>query len=108
MGRVGLRGPALPSSSRHDGIIGRRLTVSQNTGVVIDTPEAMEHFRMANAIMRLRFETKTGMSSSRGSTLQFVRREYGIIAGTKKKALALMEQKYLDTYGWEYGKKEEA
>ena len=84
--------------------------MSDNNGVTIDTPEGIAHFQMANAIARLRFETKTGMNSSRGSTLQFVRQQYGIIAGTKKKALRLMEQKYFDTYGWEYGtkKKEEA
>ena len=81
--------------------------MSEDKGIVIDTPEAMEHFRMATAIARLRFETRTGMNSSRGSTLQFVRQQFGIIAGTKKKALRLMEQKYLDTYGWEYGTKKE-
>lgn len=79
--------------------------MSQDTGVTIDTPEGMEHFRMAQAIARLRLETKTGMSSSRGSTLQFVRREYGVIAGTKKKALAIMEAKYEAKYGFAYGSK---
>ena len=79
----------------------------QETGIVIDTPDGIAHFQMANAIMRLRFEVKTGMNSSRGSTLQFVRQQYGIIAGTKKKALRLMEEKYLATYGWAYGEKPE-
>src|SRR6188474_1273927 len=101
MGRVGLRPcPPFPISERS-------LTVRQETGIVIDTPDGIAHFQMANAIMRLRFEVKTGMNSSRGSTLQFVRQQYGIIAGTKKKALRLMEEKYLATYGWAYGEKPE-
>ena len=82
--------------------------MSEDKGVVIDTPEGIAHFTMANAIARLRFETKTGMNSSRGSTLQFVRQQYGIIAGTKAKALRLMEEKYEATYGMKYGKKEES
>ena len=80
----------------------------EDNGVVIDTPEGIAHFQMANAIARLRLETKTGMSASRGSTLQFVKVKYGIQAGTKAKALRLMEALYLETYGREYGKKEEA
>ncbi len=80
----------------------------QNNGVTIDTPEGIAHFQMANAIARLRFETKTGMKSSRGSTLQFVRQQYGIVAGTKAKALRLMEEKYEATYGMKYGAKDEA
>ena len=82
--------------------------MSEDKGVVIDTPEGIAHFQMANAIARLRLETKTGMSASRGSTLQFVRHHYGIEARTKAKALRLMEALYLKTYGREYGKKEEA
>ena len=79
--------------------------MSEDKGIVIDTPEGMAHFQMANAIARLRLETKTGMSASRGSTLQFVKVKYGIQAGTKKKALRLMEALYLETYGREYGAK---
>lgn len=78
---------------------------SAHDGVTIATPDAMEHFRMANAIARLRLETRTGMSASRGSTLQFVRQHYGIEARTKAKALRLMEALYLETYGREYGAK---
>jgi hypothetical protein len=82
--------------------------MSDNSGVTIDTPEGIAHFQMANAIARLRLETRTGMSASRGSTLQFVKQRYGIQAGTKKKALRLMEALYLETYGREYGKKGES
>jgi len=75
--------------------------------VVIDTPEGMAHFQMAQAIARLRLETRTGMKSSRGSTLQMVRQHYGVVAGTKAKALAIMEAKYEATYGRKYGAKTE-
>lgn len=77
----------------------------ENEGVTIDTPEGIAHFQMANAIARLRLETKTGMKASRGSTLQFVQAHYGIEARTKAKALRLMEALYLETYGREYGAK---
>jgi hypothetical protein len=44
------------------------------------------------------------MRASRGSTLAFVRQQYGIEAGTKKKALSLMLDLYEKTYGIPYGK----
>ena len=40
---------------------------------IADTPEKIEHYRMAAAIAALRFETKTGMKMGRHSVLAFVK-----------------------------------
>jgi len=72
---------------------------------IADTPEKIEHYRMAAAIAALRFETKTGMKMGRHSVLAFVKAQYGIKAGTKKKALAELEDYYEATYGMRYGVK---
>ena len=65
--------------------------------VVIDTPEGIEHFRIAAIIRGLRFEVKTGMKISRISALHAA--QTYVEARTKKQALAKMETLYEATYG---------
>jgi len=69
--------------------------------IVIDTPEGIEHFRLAALIAALRIEVKTGMVG-RMPTLP-VARSYGVQARTKKKALEELEGIYMVTYGRPYG-----
>jgi hypothetical protein len=70
--------------------------------LVIDTPEGIAHYRMAAIISALRFEVRTGMKMSRISALQAAR-SYGIMARTKKAALAELECLYEETYGRPFG-----
>jgi anion-transporting ArsA/GET3 family ATPase len=73
-----------------------------NDTIVIDTPQAIAHFRMAALVTALRTEVRTGMKMSRVSALQ-VARQYGITARTKKAALAELEALYEKTYGAPFG-----
>lgn len=70
---------------------------------IIDTPEGIAHFRMAQVIGALSMEVATGMSHSRGSILNLARDEYGCVKRTKKGALIEMKAKYAEAYGREYG-----
>lgn len=72
------------------------------TDIMIDTPDGIEHFKMAQCIARLRIETKTGLKF-RQSTLKAVKSYYGCPYQTKAKALAWLEDLYERTYGWKYG-----
>lgn len=71
--------------------------------VVIDTPDGMRHFVMAQRIAMLSIQSKTGMVYSKGSVLKLVRKEYGVKASTIDGALAELKALYLETYGREYG-----
>ena len=73
--------------------------------VAIDTPDAMEHWRVASAISMLRLEVGTGMKAARYSVIKACEMNWGCPKKTKKGALAWMEAYYLATYGWEYGSK---
>ena len=72
-----------------------------NEPIVIDTPEGIEHFRIAAIISALRIEVKTGMKMSRMSALAAAR-QY-VDARTKRDALAKLEALYEELYGWAYG-----
>lgn len=77
--------------------------------IIIDTPEGMAHFAMAQCISRLRLETATSLKF-RQSTLAAVQRAYGITSRTKKGALKELEALYEQTYGRVYAsaRKEES
>lgn len=66
--------------------------------LIIDTPEAIERFRMATVITALRIETMTGMKS-RFSPLKVAKAAWGCPKGTKAGALAWLEAHYAATYG---------
>lgn len=70
--------------------------------IMIDTPDGIEHFKMAQCIARLRIETKTGLKF-RQPTLKAVKSYYGCPYQTKAKALTWLEDLYERTYGWKYG-----
>lgn len=76
--------------------------MTTNEPIIIEGEDAMEHFKLAQCISRLRLEVATGMHF-RQPTLAAVKRYYGYTGGRKKGALAFLEQLYLDRYGWEYG-----
>lgn len=73
--------------------------------VVIDTPEGLEHYRVASAIAVLKFETETGMKMIRGSVLKACKINWGCPKNTKAGALEWMKDFYKETYGREYGAK---
>lgn len=70
--------------------------------VIIEGPDAMEHFKLCQVISRLRIETSTGLGFKQ-STLAAVQKYYGIKARTKKAALAELENLYEERYGRRYG-----
>lgn len=74
--------------------------------IVIDTPEGIAHFQMARIIAMLKLEVLTGLTYSRGSVLKAVQQQYGVNSRTKKAALNEMLKLYKQTYGWEYGVKD--
>jgi len=71
--------------------------------MIIDTPEGMDHFRLASLIAMLTIEVATGMSHSRGSILKVAQSQYGCVKRTKKGALAELRAMYAEAYGREYG-----
>ena len=71
--------------------------------IVIDTPDALEHFQFARCIAMLRIEVSTGLKHSQGSVLKHVQKTYVIRSRTKKGALREMEVLYKTNYGREYG-----
>lgn len=73
--------------------------------IVIDTPQGIEHWRMASAISMLSLEVKTGMKASRGSVLKACKHNWGCPKNTKAGALEWMLKLYEETYGREYGAK---
>lgn len=79
-----------------------------NETIVIDTPDAIEHFRMCQLIGALSIEVHTGMKHSRGSVMNAARERYGIQKRTKAGVLAELKTIYKATYGWDYGKKGQA
>lgn len=70
--------------------------------IIIDKHDQFVHFGLAQAIARLRIETKTGLQF-RASTLVYVQKVYGVKSRTKKGALAELEALYESTYGRRYG-----
>ena len=62
-------------------------------------------FHMAQCIGALSIEVSTGMRHSQGSLLKLVRREYGIQARTKVKALDELHDLYEAIYGTRYGQR---
>lgn len=75
---------------------------------MIDTPDAIEHFRCCQLIGALSIEVHTGLTHSRGSVMNAARERYGIQKRTKAGVLAELHKIYLATYGWPYGKKGQA
>jgi hypothetical protein len=73
--------------------------------IVIDTPQGMDHWRMASAIAMLKLEAETGMKATRGSLLKACKMNWGCPKNTKAAALKWMMDLYKETYGWEYGVK---
>jgi hypothetical protein len=71
--------------------------------LVIDTPNAMEHYRIASAISMLRIEVNTGLKMSRYSLIKACEMNWGCPKKTKAGALAWMESLYEETYGHRYG-----
>lgn len=70
---------------------------------VIDTPEAMQHYRIASAISMLRLEVRTGMKYARYSLVKACEMNWGCPKKTKAGALAWMEELYEDLYGHAFG-----
>ena len=74
---------------------------------IIDTPDGIEHFRIAQLIARLKIEINTGMNS-RISTLIVIKQTYpDFKKNTKKAALDYMLKLYKEMYGHDYGSKEQ-
>lgn len=73
-----------------------------NEAIVIDTPEGIEHYRMAALISALRIEINIGMKMSRIPIMRVVA-QYGVTARTKKAALAQLERMYEERYGHPFG-----
>ena len=71
--------------------------------IVIDTPEAIEHWRVASAISMLQLEVHMGMKAARYSVLKACKYNWGCPKNTKAGALKWMLSYYKDTYGREYG-----
>lgn len=74
-----------------------------NESIVIDTPEGIEHWRIASAISMLRLEVNTGMKATRYSLVKACEMNWGCPKKTKAGALAWMEAFYADRYGLAYG-----
>lgn len=70
---------------------------------VINTPEGMEHWRVASAIAMLRLEVNTGMKAARYSVLKACKMNWGCPKQTKAGALEWMLQYYRETYNREFG-----
>jgi len=70
--------------------------------IVIDTPDGIEHWRVASAISMLWLEVRTGMRSSRGSVVKACERNWGCPKRTKKGALEWMLAYYERQYGRPY------
>jgi hypothetical protein len=71
--------------------------------IVVNTPEGIEHWRVASAIAMLRLEVSTGMKATRYSVLKACKVNWGCPKQTKKGALEWMENLYEKTYGFPYG-----
>jgi len=71
--------------------------------IVINTPEGMEHWRVASAISMLQLEVNTGMKAARYSVLKACKYNWGCPKQTKAGALKWMLDYYAKTYGREYG-----
>ena len=69
----------------------------------IDTPDAIEHWRIASAISMLRIEVKTGMKAARYSLIVACEQNWGCPKKTKAGALTWMLDLYEKKYGWAYG-----
>ena len=70
---------------------------------IIDTPEGIEHWRVASAIAMLKLEVETGMKAARYSVLKACKENWGCPKQTKAGALKWMREYYAKTYGREYG-----
>lgn len=70
---------------------------------VINTPEGIEHWRVASAIAMLKLEVNTGMKAARYSVLKACKMNWGCPKQTKAGALKWMLDYYSKTYGREYG-----
>jgi hypothetical protein len=73
--------------------------------IVIDTPEGIEHYRVAALLSALKLKANTGMDIRRGfSPMKMARTHYGCNGRTAKACLAEMETYYYDTYGMVWNK----
>lgn len=70
-----------------------------NETIVIDTPEGIEHWRIASAISMLHLEVNTGMKAARYSLVKACEMNWGCPKRTKKGALEWMLNHYKATYG---------
>ena len=70
--------------------------------LVIETPSAMEHYRIASAIAMLRLEVNTGIKMTRYSLLKACEMNWGCPKKTKAGALDWMEALYEELYGHTY------
>lgn len=66
--------------------------------IVIDTPEAIERFRVSALIRALDVEVRFGLKVSQHNLIS-VARGYGFTGRTKRQALDFMTQYRVDTYG---------
>jgi hypothetical protein len=73
--------------------------------LVINTPQGIEHWRMASAIAMLKLEVDTGMKAARYSILKACKMNWDCPKNTKAGALKWMLELYKETYGLEYGAK---
>ena len=71
--------------------------------IAIDTPDAMEHWRVASAVSMLRLEVGTGMKAARYSLVKACEMNWGCPKKTKAGALKWMQAFYEETYGRPYG-----
>ena len=70
---------------------------------MINTPEGIEHWRVASAIAMLGLEVNTGMKAARYSVLKACKVNWGCPKNTKAGALRWMLEYYEETYGRPYG-----
>lgn len=77
--------------------------MSTNETIVINTPEGIEHWRVASAIAMLTIEVNTGMKAARYSLLKACEMNWGCPKKTKAGALKWMLDFYKKQYGVPYG-----
>lgn len=70
--------------------------------IIIDTPDGIEHWRVASAISMLALEVRTGMKAARYSLIVACERNWGCPKKTKKGALEWMLAYYEQKYGRPY------
>jgi len=81
----------------------KRKDTAMTQTIIIDTPDGIEHWRVASAISMLRLEVNTGMKAARYSLVKACEMNWGCPKKTKAGALKWMETYYFETYGFPYG-----